>query len=182
MNIHLLTKKELLFLKKYEVDIDYVCDARGWDKHLTRDIMEYEGYELSWGRYSCRNEGHKLRTRADHCAQCNELALIYQRRHHKEGYIYIAESNPYIKIGVTTNIENRMESLNQQKYGGKANWKCVYSIMLEEPAKLETRVHNILSIFRVPGYYWKNDEIQQAREMFLYEAQAAIKLLKKIEI
>ena len=53
--------------------------------------MEQEGYLWCTAPKSCY-AGHRLRSRAGHCFQCDTARIAFVKRHHDTAYIYIAGS------------------------------------------------------------------------------------------
>jgi hypothetical protein len=176
-----LDRAELNFLNNYNVPMENVFDATGLDKHRCKEIMGRNSYQISWGRYACRNNGHKLRTRSDHCVQCNPNYLMYQNRYADTKFIYIAESssNKVIKVGTTIGPSQREISLNDQNYGGFNDWSMTYFIRVNNSGDIETKLHNALSKYKFIGYYIKDDSWQEAREMFKVNSSVAKLLLDK---
>tara|TARA_B100001079_G_scaffold243489_1_gene230146 strand:+ start:71 stop:904 length:834 start_codon:yes stop_codon:yes gene_type:complete len=81
------------------------------------------------------------------------------------GYIYIAENNKdkgkdLYKVGYTTNLKKRRESLNSSGVSGKISWVRTYpfSVEINSLRKIEKRIHNEISRDhpREPDKEWFN--------------------------
>jgi len=161
-----LTDDELAFLKAQELNPKDVFDWRGIPSRLRRAAIAQAGAELALGA-TCKN-GHRLRTRSGHCVQCDTSKLAYQKRHRKNGYVYVAHSGSLqgVKVGFSTDDSAREGKINFDAYGGASDWNVVFRIRAAEGGRLEQETHVLLSRYRRDVEYNKDGSRQQARETF----------------
>src|SRR5262249_11568656 len=135
------TDDELRFLARYGVSPEDVYDARGQAQWFWKERAKEEGRELVIGS-GCRARGHRLRTRAGHCVQCDPKKLGYLRHHTSAGYVYIAGTlrGRLIKIGSADNPWQRLERLRAEKYGGFADWDVLAHVSIDKRGGLEDAV------------------------------------------
>lgn len=116
----------------------------------------------------CRRVGHRLRTRAGHCIQCDPSKINYQLRHSSPGAIYVANSSTMnlIKIGITTDIDNRESTLRAEGYAGTNDWVITYWRDTDNAGAIEQQVFRILRRFRTRARYLKGGAPQTAIELF----------------
>jgi len=113
-----LTKVERDFLKEHGILESELFDARDMGGPEFNPIMKELGIEFAVGR-SCKNAGHRLRTRSNHCVQCDTARISFQRRWNSDGDVYVAHSpsRKLIKVGTADCPYSRTDSLNSYKYG-----------------------------------------------------------------
>jgi hypothetical protein len=144
-----------------------VFDATGLSKSRYEPIMKELEKSFAYGVTPCRAAGHTLRSRAGHCIQCNTACIAFQKRHQKDGYIYIAGSvsSRMIKIGVTGDIQNRRASLNQKLYGGANDWEILLSAHIGNAGRIESDAHKALSVFSTEGTYISEGRVTECYEL-----------------
>src|SRR6266545_1528099 len=109
----LLSADEVSFLARHGYSKEDVYDGRYQSKEGRAAAAKKEGKHLVFagviGRGNCRRMGHRLRTRAGHCIQCNPTNIAFQRREDTPGYVYIAGSlsGRVIKIGTAGGLNQR---------------------------------------------------------------------------
>src|SRR5260370_29482108 len=86
-----LTAAELSFLARHRLGPDDVFEARGVHQWLWMQQIKEENKTVALGS-RCRSAGHRLRSRAGHCVQCDPKKLAFQARYRAEQYVYIAGS------------------------------------------------------------------------------------------
>ncbi len=111
----LLTDGEKRFLRWHGLSVDDVFDARGMSGDVWKQLIREEGKTIALGT-ACGRGGHRLRTRAGHCVQCDPKKLAFQARHSADQYVYIAGSlsTQLIKIGTCMNIPQRERQLRAE--------------------------------------------------------------------
>ena len=124
----LLTGSERNFLASYGLGPDDVFDARGMSGRLWKRRIQ-EGKAIALGT-PCRSEGHRLRTRAGHCVQCDPKKLVFQERNRAEQYVYIAGSlsAKLIKVGTCRDVAQREKQIRAERYGGANDWVVIFSV------------------------------------------------------
>jgi hypothetical protein len=174
-----LTPSELSFLKSQKIDSDEVLDVRMQSPVYWKAKAKSGGYDFVLGS-PCRSAGHRLRTRAGHCIQCDTKKIAFIRRETKISWVYIAvsENKNVCKIGITKDIYGRSESLSKQFYGGFGGWEIVFAIKVENSGKLERSIRDSLPSTIIEGEYWKDEKYQIAKELVSIEI---IELYKKFK-
>jgi hypothetical protein len=162
----MLTPEELQFLSSQKIDPQDVFDGRYSSKTHSAEEAKRLGKRLVLGS-PCKNGGHRLRTRSGHCVQCDTKKIAYEARFSKEGYVYIMGSlkSRLIKIGTTTNLQSRLNSLGAEAYGGVSDWVLLMSVKVTEAGKVEQEAIRSLSRYSVQKSYVKNGSHQNASEL-----------------
>jgi hypothetical protein len=140
-----LTEHELRFVYAQHIDESAVMDCSRMRSHGYKWHMEQEGYLWCIAPKSCY-AGHRLRSRAGHCIQCDTARIAFVKRHHDTAYIYIAGSleSKVVKIGNAIWPERRVAALNTRYYGGITDWVILYHAKFEEAGKIEFAAHGRL--------------------------------------
>jgi len=178
-----LTENEITFLRYHGIRLSEVFDGRG----MSTTNWKYRAKE---GRYDfvlagrCTKGGHRLKTRAGHCIQCRTSSIAFVRRENAIANVYLAAANnrTVIKIGYASWIDAREETLRQQGYGGYWDWEILCWIKTKNAGKVEREISNLFSDNRISGFYTKEYNLQEAVEMFSYDAEMAIEIFKKYSI
>jgi hypothetical protein len=174
-----LSIAEIEFLRQHGISPSDLYDARGKPNRLWRAEAKLKNYRFVIGA-TCYN-GHRFRSTAGHCIQCNTARIAFTRRECSDGYVYLASacSGRMIKIGSTVNISDRQKSLIGQRYGGYSDWKINCSVFTSELGKVEREFMSLFSGYRSTGYYWKENNYQEAKEIFAFEASQAIAMFRE---
>ncbi|MGH8123694.1 MAG: GIY-YIG nuclease family protein [Rudaea sp.] len=130
--------------------------------------MEKEEKLFAFNTSPCGSYGHRMRTRAGHCIQCDTKKIAFIRRHYEQAYIYIAGSrrSRVIKIGCSAHPWERQNLINQLGYGGISDWRMVYYGRYENAGKVEFAVHRMLSQYSSPRSYMREYLQVDCREVF----------------
>ena len=162
-----LSEVELVFLGQHGLSADDVFDWRGVNRHKARAIMKSSGKVLALGA-ACNEAGHRLRTRAGHCVQCDPAKISYQSRKTSRATLYAAESRDegVFKIGISQDPTKRIGALKKEKYGGMSDWTLVMARELRNAGQSESGIHQSLHAYSVTGEYYKGDHLQSAKEIF----------------
>lgn len=162
----MLTKDEIAFLKSQGLTVADVYDGRHQTSADWKAGVRAAGKIVVLGT-SCSSQGHRLRTRSGHCAQCDSKKLSFQKRHNTEGYIYIAgsKSAKLLKIGTCVDIEQRRRNLRHQGYGNISDWEMLFTAKVDAGGKVEEDALARLSKFKVVRDYSKDGKKQEAAEM-----------------
>lgn len=75
----MLTKEEMRFMQSQGIAPDDVFDTKGRSPKAVKVEAKAAGKRLLLGA-PCQAAGHRLRTRAGHCVQCDPSKIAYQRR------------------------------------------------------------------------------------------------------
>lgn len=174
------TKEEKLFLLGQHIAEEEVFDATSCMRAKAREIMKQCGIDFMIGS-PCREAGHRLRTRAGHCIQCDTQRIAFQRRYSMPAIVYVAHtmSGDLIKVGSALAVERRIFILNNQSYGSFSDWGCVFWTEHQEAGRIEQTVHQLLSRFRVLREYFKQGEWQTATELFACKPAVAIDAIQR---
>ena len=164
-----LTDDELSFLAHHGLSESDVLDLPG--PVLPRSAAQRLGRERRVDFYvgtRCRKAGHRLRTLADHCIQCDSRRIAYQKRHRTPGSVYIAGSlsGRLIKVGGSEDTWERAYSLFNEGYAGFNDWELLYRVFVSEYGNIENKTHNLLSDFATSAVYSKQGHDQKAKEIF----------------
>ena len=136
---------------------------------------------VAYGVAPCKRGQHSLRTRTGSCIQCGTAQLAFVKRWHGPGYIYVAYSKELkrTKIGVTTDPEKRIQSLNRIGYGAANDWSLFDSSLCANMGFIEHQMHTKISAHRASAYYWRDGYLVDCKELFNYPAAKAWKLVVK---
>ncbi|WP_296740390.1 GIY-YIG nuclease family protein [Mesorhizobium sp.] len=174
----MLTREEVSFLQSQGLSSTDVFDTKGRSPRVVRDEARAAGKRILLG-VPCQAAGHRLRTRAGHCVQCDPSKIAYQQRTEVPGDVYLAVSSSlgWVKIGSTTNIAQRRYKINFDAYGGASDWKLVFFLRVSDHGRLELAAHAALSRFAVDAPYIKDGRKQVSRECFGCSDLLAVKTI-----
>jgi hypothetical protein len=144
-----LTQHELRFLNTQRIDESAVMDCSWMRPRRYKREMEEEGYLWCISPTDCYN-GHRLRSRAGHCIQCDTSRIAFVKRHYDTAYIYIAGSltSKVVKVGNAIWPERRVGALNSRQYGGVTDWVMLYHAKFDEAGTIEFATHGRLYGYR----------------------------------
>ncbi len=176
-----LTDNELKFLSTQGMSADDVFNCAGPVSTNCKKLARAKGKRVLIGT-PCNKAGHRLRTRSNHCFQCDTSKMGFQKRHRRAGYVYIAVSEKvrFIKIGSSIETDNREKKLNFDGYGGADDWRLIFSVKVKEMGRLEQEVHTLLNRYSAGSTYKKDGKTQVARECFKYPPLNAVKLISDV--
>lgn len=164
-----LSASELLFILKHGISLSSIFDATGLRKKDYVDVMREGGFPFACGTSPCRAGGHRLRTRAGHCIQCDTSKIAYMLRWQSSGYVYIAysESLSLTKIGFSLDFDERIRSLNSSMYGGVSDWSLIKHYYFEDDAGVaENLVHRELAEWRAELSCFSGSSLVSCREVY----------------
>lgn len=164
----IFTKQELAFLEQHKFCEEDVYDGRGESKRFRESQAKDAGKILILTSVPCQLAGHRIRTRAGHCAQCKPASIGFTTRETAAGYVYIAGSRQgqLIKIGVAGDMGQRSRQLNAERYGGYKDWVVLIHVLVNECGRLERLISNSIRGERVYATYWKDGSPQMIRCSF----------------
>jgi len=160
------TEEELQFLRKHRFSEDEVHDGRFQTKTGREMAAKAAGKILVLSNTKCRAMGHRLRTRAGHCIQCNPTNIAFTARESSRGNVYIAGSlsGRVIKIGAAKDIAQRERQLRAERYGGFADWSILLHLEVDNVGKIERDISS-----RISGNRVFNDYVKDGREQLAIE-------------
>ena len=125
--------------------------------------------------------GHRLRTRAGHCIQCNPINIAFQRREDTPGYVYIAGSlsGRVIKIGTTGDLNQRENQMRAEGYGGSRDWIILFSAFVSKGGEFERKVSSRVKGNRVYRTYFKDGIEQGAVELHQCSYSEALRAMNE---
>jgi hypothetical protein len=175
-----LTSEEKLFLSAQHIGEEEVFDATSFMRADAREIMKTCGIDFMIGS-PCREAGHRLRTRAGHCIQCDTQKIAFQRRYSTPAIVYVAHTmtGQLVKVGSALDIERRINILNNQSYGSFSDWRSVFWIGHKEAGRIEQTVHQALRAFQVRREYFKQGTWQSANELFSCAPKVAVEAIQR---
>lgn len=171
------TDDERAFLSRHGFSEDDVYDGRGQSK-LWREYQAKEaGKVLVLTSVLCGAYGHRIRTRAGHCAQCRPARIGFTARETLSGHVYIAGTlrGRLIKIGVAGDIAQRERQLRAERYGGFGDWRVLVHVWVNDCGKVEREISDRTRGERVRASYWKDGFEQTASEMIRCSFSTALK-------
>ena len=88
------------------------------------------------------------------------------RYENKLEYLYIAASqiDKKIKIGITVNIEKRLNQIKKEEYAALQGWQIVYYLKSNKANKLEDETLKNTKLYKCIGKYYKNGKLRDSRE------------------
>lgn len=156
-----LTASEVAFLKKNSLSVNHVYDGRGQSVKVKYDEAKRLGKTIVIGN-PCKKANHRLRDLANHCAQCSPSVLHHQKIYETPGYVYVAGSlqGKVLKIGCSTDINDRERTLNSEPYAGFNDWRMIANVKVQRKGDLENRV-----LARLNGFQASFTNIRSGREV-----------------
>jgi len=164
-----ITDAEYVFLASQKILVSHVYDARGRAATAWGDDAKREGF--MFGLSEPCYQGHRLRSRAGHCIQCDTARIAYARRYADPGYVYIAASKAekLLKVGCCVDPEQRQRNLNFHAYGGTGDWQIIAWCKTASMGQIEFDIQKQLVDLSTERSYKKDGRDQIARELFRYE-------------
>ena len=164
-----ITDAEYVFLAEQKILLSHVYDARGraataWDEDSKREGFMFGLSEPCY-------QGHRLRTRAGHCIQCDTARIAYAKRFAAPSYVYIAASRTekLLKVGSCVDTEQRQRKLSIDAYGGANDWQIVAWCKTGSMGQVEFDIQKQLADLSTERTYKKDGHDQIARELFRSE-------------
>ncbi len=174
-----LTNEEQRFLKAQDILESELFDAKDMTGKQFRPIMKDLGFNFAVGK-PCNKARHRLRTRANHCIQCDTSKIVFQRRWRNYGEVYVAlaQDVKLVKVGTAKDASSREASLNSCEYGGSSNWKIAFVERCDYAGRIEHCAHVKLQQYQSPGDYFKDGHLRQCRELFKCSHSKAIEAVR----
>jgi hypothetical protein len=138
----------------------------GMSGRLWKRLIREEDKTVALGT-ACGSGGHRLRTRAGHCVQCDPKKLAFQARHSADQYVYIAGSlsAKLIKIGTCKDVPQRERQMRAESYGGADDWAVIFSVKVRNAGDIEHQARSKISQYMVVKPYWKDGFRQSGIEL-----------------
>ena len=129
-------------------------------------IMKRQNKLIAYNTPPCKN-GHTLRTRSGHCPQCNTACLRFLQRSSEKGFVYIAAGlkGKICKVGFTSSVPTRAESLNRTSYANLQDWEILFAIQSDNAGKIEEAVKSTLYQYADTLDYDHDGKLQSASEL-----------------
>jgi hypothetical protein len=171
-----LSVSELAFLAQHGFTEADVLDVRGKSSQQWKAEIRVQKKAFALGT-PCTASGHRLRTRAGHCAQCDPSKIAYQGRYHQPGYVYIAGSlrSRVVKIGTAVDCEQRERNLNAQQYGAITDWRMLFHIKVDNAGEIEQNALRLLRRFKSVRRFNKDGAFVDAGEILSCSFSNALK-------
>lgn len=162
-----LWQDEINFLDEHSLSEDDVFDWRGLNSNDRKVAIKQSGKSIALGTM-CRKSGHRLKSRAGHCVQCDSSKLSFQSRKYIQSIIYAAysKSRKYFKVGISRDLDARLRNLNSEHYGSASDWTLFMAVEVINAGDAETKIHRLLRPKSVSEEYKKNGKAQISKEIF----------------
>ena len=163
-----LTFEQMAFLTRHKIPLGQVFDATGMRQIDYAEAMRKQDKLFAFATTPCEKSGHTLRSRSGNCIECNTANIAFTMRAYKDAYVYIAgsRSSKLIKVGSTTYLEKRFDSINSEAYGGANDWICIAYVKCEKAGTVEFAVHQRLHAFSFAAQYVRSGRMHDAYELF----------------
>lgn len=177
-----MDQRDRNWLLSKEIPLSEVFDASGMKRSEYGAAMRLAGKYVAINVTPCKKAGHRIRTRTGKCMVCDIKQYAYSRRYSTAGFVYLAASKQsgLIKVGMSINLENRLNTIRHRKYGGVSDWALVASIEVDAAGKHEAAVQAQLQAYQATGYYFDGDHKQSCHELFECELSTAVKAFRKV--
>jgi hypothetical protein len=175
-----LTAEEIKFLASQEIAVSQVFDASSCKNAIDRESQMTDlDMWFYFGGAICRKAGHRLRSKASHCIQCDTSKIAFTKRYFSAGHIYLAYSHDQAlaKIGFTKNDPSIREgTLCRDKYANAADWSIERSVFLAKNAgRSEFEIHSRLRRYCTPTSFERfPGQSVEAREIFSCSLEIAL--------
>lgn len=175
-----LTREQLAFLAAHGIPLSAMFDASGMRKPDYQQTMRESEKSFAHGVTACSRGGHRLRTRAGHCIQCDHSKIAYMLRHEAPATVYIAASirGQLMKVGSSGLVPERRMMLNAYRYGDQSDWQMLATACTPAAGRVECDVHAKLARYSVPGGYWQGGKRRSCYELFKCNLADALEALR----
>lgn len=175
-----ITDEQLAFLDQHRIPLSRVFDAKGMKRAEYQEAMRALDLVIAVGTSACKAAGHRMRTRAGHCAQCEPAAIAFRLRNDDPAFVYIAAplSGSIIKVGSSQNPAQRIQTLNAFAYGGYRDWRLHFSEQCDRAGFIEFNAHRMMKPYSIPGFYKRGAVQVTCLELFSCGLSDAIAIVK----
>lgn len=169
-----LDSDEKSFLRDHHILETELFDAEGMTGAQFKPIMKSLDLDFCVGK-PCQKAGHRIRSRSNHCIQCDHAKIAFQRRWNKPGQVYVAfaRTSKLVKVGTADRADERVATLNSFKYGGECDWEITCLKKCASAGRVEHLAQSKLEQYRQPGKYFKDDQWRDCYELFRCSRQEA---------
>lgn len=163
-----LTTDQLFFLRAQNIPMSSMFDGSGMRTMDWQAAAKEEGKTFAYGVTPCAKGGHTLRTRRNHCIECDHAKIAFMLRHDKRAVVYIAASfaGRLIKVGSSGEVTDRARKLSEYRYGGFDDWQILSTAATDAAGRVECAVHAQLAAYKVSGHYIRAGREQNCYELF----------------
>jgi hypothetical protein len=163
-----LTDEQRAFLNTHGIPLSAMFDASGMRTAAYQRAMKEADKSFAYGVTPCIKAGHRLRTRAGHCIQCDHSKIAYMLRYDGPANVYIGGSkrSEVLKIGSSGLVSERCMLLNSYRYGGHADWKMLAWAFTPAAGRVEFDIHNRLGRYSTSGEYVQGGVRRSCYELF----------------
>jgi T5orf172 domain len=162
-----LTDDQVRLLAKLGLKPEQVFDARGMQRSQFLVQAEMQS-KVAFAPHAPCKLGHAFWLGTGHCVECcSPVGLSQWRKHHEDGWVYIASSNHLRlhKIGATTNVTSeRMRQLNEG-YAGAKDWTLTYRRKFRSHGRVEDGARASLRRFAIKKDYLHRGKRTKAGEV-----------------
>jgi hypothetical protein len=143
------------------------------------DRMKADGHLIMVNARPCKRCGLTVKTRAGHCTTCLPQGIAHLKRHVGAGYVYLAysRSTGKVKVGATSDINERERSLRTQGYAGISDWRIIRHVQTRNAGEVEVAMRNDINPRGVEeisdGY---RGDTAYAREVITVDAKEALEI------
>jgi hypothetical protein len=175
-----ITDEQRVFLDQHRIPLSRVFDAKGMKRAEYQEAMRALDLVIAVGTSTCKAAGHRMRTRAGHCAQCEPATIAFMLRNDDPAFVYIAAplSGGIIKVGSSQNPAQRMQTLNAFAYGGYRDWRLHFSEQCDRAGFVEFNAHRMMKPYSIPGFYKRGTVQVACLELFACGLSDAIAIVK----
>lgn len=177
-----LSRQAREFIEAQNIPLSKIFNASGLSKSEYSKKMKALDCYLAFGVTPCKESGHSLRTRHGHCVLCNTAVLAFTRRYSESGYVYIAwsEEIQLSKIGTCSELKGRLKNLNSQNYGGASDWIYIFSVFIENSARVEFSIGKKFKKYQTFSPHIKTGKTILCQELFSCAPSVIKKELQKV--
>ncbi|KIO77324.1 hypothetical protein TH53_09960 [Pedobacter lusitanus] len=169
---HVLTKTQESFIKKHKIPAELLVDAQG--EGMTEELkqrMQETNTVFAYNTVGCiKDDNHNFKTIGGHCPQCEPGKIALLLRECEAGFIYIAGSRKgtLIKVGSTTNVLDRIKSLNmpKTKFAGFDDWVLLFDAKTSMQGRSERKIQQRLSENKVQYQVEKSGKSTDGGELY----------------
>lgn len=160
-----LSKADEKFLLKHGIGVEETFDGAGMTVKEIRDHMKAYGLLIAFGKRCPR--GHAIRA-AGGCVRCNTAYIAFALRSRRWGYVYVAKSasRNLLKVGFSTDPQDRIYIANLEGYGNASDWQIRYMVAADNAARIESTVKSALVLHREYVDWVRNGDWTIATETF----------------
>lgn len=181
----ILNRIEIEFLMHHKILPSDLFNCNGGSVAFYKTTMKKLGKSIAFNCTPCKNRGHRLRERHNHCIMCKPSNIAFQKRNSASGFVYIAQSSSskLLKVGFTNDCEDREYMLNYTEYGGNNDWRMLFIVHSKLAGRLENEIQSSLHPYLdESNFYYHDSTVKEAKELFNCSIQVILKEFSKYDI